>query len=64
MRLKSIPPVTVLPRLKDGTASLVSLFRKRHPEAGARPGTLIIPEGAERPRLFVVEYDADALEER
>jgi magnesium transporter len=39
-------------------------FRKRHTAAGARPGTLMIPPDAPEPRLRVVSYDADSLEER
>jgi magnesium transporter len=42
----------------------VSSFHKLHPSAGARPGTLVIPPGAEPPRLFMMRYDADGLEER
>lgn len=32
------------------------LFHKRHPPVGARPGTLVIPEGAPPPRLHVFDY--------
>jgi magnesium transporter len=42
----------------------VSSFHKAHPSAGARPGTLVIPADAEPPRLFVIEYSAEAFEER
>ena len=39
-------------------------FRKAHPAAGARPGTLVIPAGSPRPQLFLVQYSATTLEER
>jgi magnesium transporter len=42
----------------------VSSFHKAHPSAGARPGTLIIPPGAEKPRLFMMRYSVDQLDER
>jgi magnesium transporter len=42
----------------------MSSFHKAHPSAGARPGTLVIPANAPRPRLFVIEYTAERLEER
>ncbi len=32
------------------------LFKKRHPAVGARPGTLVIAEGAVRPRISVLRY--------
>jgi magnesium transporter len=42
----------------------VRSFHKAHPSAGARPGTLVIPADAPAPRLFVMRYTPDALEER
>ena len=41
----------------------VPIFRKRHPPAGSRPGTLMAPEGSPPPRIHVMRYDADRLEE-
>jgi magnesium transporter len=39
-------------------------FRKSHPPVGARPGTLAIPPGSPRPKIQLVCYDADHIEER
>ncbi len=39
-------------------------FRKSHPPVGARPGTLAIPPGSPPPKIRVVRYDADHIEER
>ncbi len=39
------------------------MYRKRHPPAGARPGTLVIPADAARPRIHVVRYAKDVIEE-
>ncbi len=39
-------------------------FRKRHPPAGSRPGTLVIPAGALPPKIHVLDYGPDAVEER
>ncbi len=39
-------------------------FRKRHPPAGSRPGTLVIPAGALPPKIHVLDYRPDAVEER
>ncbi len=41
----------------------VSIFRKRHPPVGARPGTLVVPEGSPTPRVHVIRYAADAIDE-
>lgn len=35
------------------------IFQKRHPEVGARPGTLVIPEQSPAPRFKVIRYNAD-----
>ena len=35
------------------------VFFKRHPTVGARPGTLVIPPTAQRPRITATEYSAD-----
>jgi magnesium transporter len=42
----------------------VSSFQKAHPAAGARPGTLVIPPDAPRPRLYLMRYTPETLEER
>ena len=34
-------------------------FRKRHPDVGARPGTLVIAEDAPPPRIRMISYDAN-----
>jgi magnesium transporter len=34
----------------------ISLFRKGHPPVGARPGTLVIPANAARPKVDVIHY--------
>jgi magnesium transporter len=34
----------------------MTAFRKAHPPVGARPGTLVIPPDAPRPRIHVFEY--------
>lgn len=39
-------------------------FHKAHPRAGARPGTLMISAAAPPPRLYLMRYSADALDER
>jgi len=39
------------------------MFRKRHPKAGSRPGTLVINGTAPKPRIRVMAYTAEAVEE-
>jgi len=39
-------------------------FRKSHPPVGARPGTLAIPPGSPPPKIRLIRYDADSIEER
>lgn len=39
-------------------------YQKRRPPEGARPGTLMLPEGAPAPRLQVIRYAHDSFEER
>ncbi|MCX5740302.1 MAG: magnesium/cobalt transporter CorA [Proteobacteria bacterium] len=39
-------------------------FRKSHPPVGARPGTLAIPPNSPPPKIRLVRYDADSIEER
>ncbi len=39
------------------------MFRKRHPEPGAAPGSMVIPPGALPTRLRVMDYDAARLDE-
>lgn len=38
-------------------------FEKRHPPVGARPGTLVIPVGAARPRISVFDYTLEEVAE-
>ncbi len=39
------------------------IFRKRHPPVGSRPGTLVVPAGAVPPRITVIRYAADTIED-
>jgi magnesium transporter len=41
----------------------LQIFRKRHPPVGARPGTLVVPSGALAPRIRVMRYGLDKVEE-
>ncbi len=40
------------------------LFRKRHPEVGARPGTLVIHEDAVTTTVRAIQYTPDRMDER
>ncbi len=40
------------------------MFRKRHPQAGARPGTLLIDADASAPRIRVVQFSPEAVTEK
>ncbi|HTE51370.1 MAG TPA: magnesium/cobalt transporter CorA [Kofleriaceae bacterium] len=42
----------------------VALFRKRHPPVGSRPGTLVVSEQALPPRVRVIQYGLEEVEER
>lgn len=44
-------------------APTVSLFLKKNPPVGARPGALVIGKDAPKPRIHVMAYDADHLHE-
>ncbi|TFG51494.1 MAG: magnesium and cobalt transport protein CorA, partial [Gemmatimonadales bacterium] len=44
-------------------APKAKFFQKRHPPVGARPGTLVIPVGAARPRISVFDYTLDEVKE-
>ncbi len=46
---------------EDSLAADFQLFRKQHPPAGSRPGTLMVPEGAVAPRIHVIEYNHEAV---
>jgi magnesium transporter len=39
------------------------MFRKRHPPAGARPGTLVINAHAQKPTVRVIQYTPDQVRE-
>ena len=39
-------------------------FRKLHPPAGARPGTLLIPKDAHFPRVRLIRYNESVIEDR
>ncbi len=43
--------------------SMPALFRKRHPPAGSRPGTLVVPESTVAPRMHVIRYRPDEVED-
>ncbi len=64
MSPQSIRSAFSVPNLRRGTTNLLGRFRKQHPEAGSRPGTLVIPTGSEAPRLHAVEYSATEIAER
>jgi magnesium transporter len=40
------------------------LHRKKHAPPGASPGTLVMPANATKPRIHIMAYNADELEER
>ena len=40
-----------------------TIFTKRHPQVGARPGTLVIPKQAPSPRIHLIAYTADDVRE-
>ncbi len=42
----------------------MSKFQKRHTEVGDRPGTLVIPADATHPRVYLMTFDQDSLDER
>ena len=42
---------------------MISFFKKRHPKPGSKPGTLVIAENALAPRIHVIRYGGEALEE-
>ncbi len=42
---------------------MLTPFRKRHPPVGARPGTLVMEPGALPPRIHMIRYRADGVEE-
>lgn len=41
----------------------IPVFRKRHPPVGSRPGTLVAPEGSPVPRIRVMRFDAEHVDE-
>lgn len=41
----------------------INVFKKRHPPVGARPGTLVIEPGGQRPDICVLDYTPDAVVE-
>mgnify|MGYP006313987323 CR=1 FL=1 len=47
------------PRSLRRVATAASLFLKRNPPVGARPGALAIAAGAAKPRIHVIAYDAE-----
>lgn len=42
---------------------MVSLFRKKHPKPGAKPGTLVIADNAVPPRIHTIRYGSESVEE-
>ncbi len=40
------------------------MFRKQHPKVGAKPGTLVIREGAPPPKLRLISYDRANVDDR
>ena len=58
--IASVENTDILSRLLDlGTAG----FKKRHPDIGARPGTLMITEDSPPPKIRMMSYDASKLQE-
>ncbi|MBK9033834.1 MAG: magnesium/cobalt transporter CorA [Myxococcales bacterium] len=47
--------------LHEKLPGVLRTFRKRHPPAGARPGTLVVAAGAPPPTITVQSYDAAGL---
>jgi magnesium transporter len=43
---------------------MLTVFRKRHPAVGSRPGTLVVPAEAQPPRIQVIHYDRDGVDEK
>ena len=41
----------------------ITMFTKHHPKAGARPGTLVIPDQAPTPRIHLIRYSPTDLNE-
>ena len=39
------------------------MFSKKHPPVGARPGTLVIDQAAKAPRIRVIDYTAETIDE-
>lgn len=40
------------------------LFQKRHPPVGSRPGTLVIPDSAPPPKICVIDFGPEHVDER
>lgn len=43
---------------------MLSVFKKRHPPVGARPGTLVVSAGSVPPRMHAFTYDATGVAEQ
>ncbi len=41
-----------------------AIFKKRNPEVGARPGTLVIDQDAPPPKIRMISFDHEAVQER
>ncbi len=41
-----------------------TIFKKRHPEVGARPGTLVIADDAPPPKVRMISYDEEEVQEQ
>ena len=39
------------------------MFKKRHPEVGSRPGTLVIASNSPAPRIHVISYSQEEIHE-
>jgi magnesium transporter len=42
---------------------MLPIFRKRHPPVGARPGTLMVPETPQAPRIRLIRVEPERIEE-
>ena len=56
--------MSLLPRPLLTTAARLLTLRKRHPPAGAMPGTLVPAEGATPPVIRLIAYSPEGVEER
>lgn len=49
---------------REPASIALMLFQKRHPPVGSRPGTLVIPDSAPPPRICVIDFGPEHVDER